>query len=161
MIWKLSHSRRPASSRRTCTRRGFCFETLENRVLMAGDLSISDAIAVEGSTRGRFLDVFAADASSLMWPADITFGPDGNLYVLGRESSNVVRFNGVTGDFVDEFVPARSAGLLHPNYLSFGPDGNVYVASLTTSGDTVNRILRFDGVTAHPCPPPVRQELNS
>ena len=39
------------------------------------------------------------------------FGPDGNLYMDNGEGSGVMRFNGTTGAFIDQFVPLGSGGL--------------------------------------------------
>jgi WD40 repeat protein len=72
----------------------------------------------------------------------ITFGPDGNLYVGGYLSHNVVRYDGTTGAFIDIFVSAGSGGLSRTQGLAFGPDGNLYVCSNATS-----RVLRYDGNT--------------
>jgi hypothetical protein len=46
----------------------------------------------------------------LIFPGLLQFGPDGNLYVPG-ESSGVQRYNGATGAFIDNFVPAGTGGL--------------------------------------------------
>jgi sugar lactone lactonase YvrE len=84
----------------------------------------------------------------------VTFGPDGNLYVgdwfgpqnkdqpdgVGR--SRILRFSGITGEFIDEFVPTSSGGLRHPAAHVFGPDGNLYVSDEGTS-----RVLRYNGAT--------------
>jgi hypothetical protein len=42
---------------------------------------------------------------------DFIFGPDGNLYMDNGEGSGVMRFNGTTGAFIDQFVPLGSGGL--------------------------------------------------
>ena len=54
-------------------------------------------------------------------PVGVTFGPDGNLYVASRVTDNVLRFNGQTGAFLDDFVPEASGGLQDPHGLVFGP----------------------------------------
>jgi sugar lactone lactonase YvrE len=82
-------------------------------------------------------------------PWAVTFGPDGNLYVAGVLSNNVLRYNMTTGA-VDEFV-SSSAGLWHPR-IEFGPEGNLYV----TNGDAgpsdtspfQDQVLRFQGPTS-------------
>jgi ELWxxDGT repeat protein len=91
----------------------------------------------------------------------ISFGPDGNgdglqdLYVAdwtGPEGPDeyglgrILRFDGITGEFLDVFVPANP-DLGHPWTLVFAPDGpgnslDLYVGSLATSA-----ILRYDGET--------------
>jgi hypothetical protein len=87
--------------------------------------------------------VFALGQSSLVSCSGITFGPDGKLYVAGLNSSNVVRFNGKTGAFIDVFVPAGRGGLGGADYLIFGPDGNLYVDSQRTQNT-----LRYNGIGA-------------
>jgi hypothetical protein len=72
----------------------------------------------------------------------LTFGPDGNLYVGGFGSNNVLRYDGSTGAFLNEFVSAGSGGLGQTRSAFFGPDGNFYVASRANSS-----VLRYDGST--------------
>jgi DNA-binding beta-propeller fold protein YncE len=67
------------------------------------------------------------------------FGPDGNIYWTSQSSSRVLRFNGSTGAFIDEFASAGEGGLDSPSGLTFGPDGIMYVGSPPT-----DRVLRFD-----------------
>ena len=86
---------------------------------------------------------------ALDFPERITFGPDGNLYVsngfTGSPSSfadTIVRFNGLTGEFISVFVSQGSGGLHGPFGLAFGPDGNLYVSSFGTDS-----VLRYNGST--------------
>jgi hypothetical protein len=53
----------------------------------------------------------------------VVFGPDGNLYVSGTGSDNVVRYNGTSGEFIDVFIPAGSGGLNGHSYILFKSDG--------------------------------------
>ena len=55
---------------------------------------------------------------------------DGNLYVASQGSNEVLRYNGITGTFIDDFVTAGLGGLTWPTGLIFGPDENLYVASV-------------------------------
>jgi streptogramin lyase len=85
----------------------------------------------------------APGSGGLSYPnMGLTFGPDGNLYVGGFGSNNVVRYDGSTGAFLDQFVVAGSGGLGRTRSISFGPDGNLYVASPANSS-----VLRYDGTT--------------
>ena len=72
------------------------------------------------------------------------FAVDGDLYVSSRFTDEVMRFNGATGAFIDDFVSAESGGLDEPNGLAFGPDGHLYVASRLT-----DEVLRYDKVTGN------------
>jgi hypothetical protein len=75
---------------------------------------------------GEFMDTFVASGSSgEYFPAGtgILFGPDNNLYVCSRgndaSDSQVLRYDGKTGAFIDAFVPSGSGGLNDPTYMSF------------------------------------------
>ena len=70
-------------------------------------------------------------------PYAVVVGPDGDLFVGGKQSNQVLRYDGATGAFVSEFVAGVDAF-----GLEFGPDGHLYVASLGT-----DEVLRFDGST--------------
>ncbi len=63
----------------------------------------------------------------------MTFGPDGNLYVSSSGTGEVKRYDGMTGTFLDNFVPEvplfTPGRLFQPIGLAFGPDGNLYVVS--------------------------------
>ena len=82
----------------------------------------------------------SAQNGNLGTPEQITFGPDGNLYVTDDTNSNVLRFDGATGIFINKFILDNAGGLSAPNGMAFGPDGHLYV-----SGFTNGTVLRYDG----------------
>src|SRR5262249_20345792 len=65
-----------------------------------------------------------------------------------------LRYDGLTGAFVDTFVPRHSGGLNQPYGILFGPDGNgdgrndLYVSTGEMGGPgQLKAVLRFDGIT--------------
>lgn len=75
-------------------------------------------------------------------PQFFAFGRDGHIYAASVATHRVLRYHGSTGEFIDEFVPARAGGLEAPSGIVTGPDGHLYVGSTTT-----DRVLRFHGAT--------------
>ncbi|MDQ2100598.1 MAG: NHL repeat-containing protein [Tychonema bourrellyi B0820] len=83
--------------------------------------------------------------------------PQGTFLVGNTRGDNILRFDGNTGNFIDEFIPAASGGLSKPDTVIFGPDGNgdgksdIYIASGDKpgkSGETgASAVLRYDGIT--------------
>ena len=87
--------------------------------------------------------ITTSDAGGILSdPEGITKGPDGNMYVAGGDGKDVLEFNGTTGAFIKEFVPAGSGGLTSARGVAFGPDGNLYVTSFGT-----NQVLEYNGTT--------------
>jgi streptogramin lyase len=76
-----------------------------------------------------------------------------DLYVSSRDSDSELRYNEVTGEFLEAFVPSGLGGLKSPRGVVFGPDGNLYVSS--NSNDSV---MRYDGVSGVPLPAPGQQD---
>jgi DNA-binding beta-propeller fold protein YncE len=104
-----------------------------------GTTANSSVIRYDGT--GAYIDTFIPPGSSgLAGPISLRFGPDGNIYVTSLNSNQVLRYNGMTGAFMDEF--AVGGPLMGPTDLLFGPDGNLYVASALG-----NEVLRYDGMT--------------
>ncbi len=59
-----------------------------------------------------------------------------------------MRFDGVTGAFIDVFVTAGAGGLDAPEGIAFGPDSNAdTIAELYVASRATNQILRYDGAT--------------
>ena len=96
---------------------------------------------------GQFIGRFATDLpgggrmTHLVLPGNLTFGPDGNCYVLGGSSlpgavdDRILRYN-LDGTFMGYFVTNVNA-----RDLNFGRDGQLYVA------DANRGIVRYDGKT--------------
>lgn len=83
--------------------------------------------------------------------------PQGTFLVGNTRGDNILRFDGNTGNFIDEFIPVASGGLSKPDTVIFGPDGNgdgksdIYIASgekPAKSGEAgASAVLRYDGIT--------------
>lgn len=83
------------------------------------------------------------ETGGLSGPTAAIQGSDGRIYVASFNTDNVLRYDGVTGAFIDVFVPAASGGLNGPDAgMTFGPDGHLYVPSFFT-----NRVLKYDSST--------------
>ncbi|TDJ03020.1 MAG: hypothetical protein E2O70_00535 [Candidatus Dadabacteria bacterium] len=68
------------------------------------------------------------------------------LYVVNSDTSEVLRYDGTTGAFIDAFVTPGSGGLDNPNSLVFGgPNVNLFVNS---SGN--NAVLQYNGLSGAP-----------
>jgi sugar lactone lactonase YvrE len=84
-----------------------------------------------------------AQGGGLDGPDDLTFGPDGRLYVSSQFNNEVIVFNGTTGvPAAVPFVSAGSGGVSQPLGVRFGPDGNFYVTSYQN-----NEVLRYVGLS--------------
>ncbi len=141
----------PSSATHTYTNQGFTNNILvsaadaagthfQNELLVAS-FGSGDSLFRFAANTGAFLQKFAT-SNGLNDPIAVVVGPDGNLYVGGEVSKNILRYNATTGAFVDTFVTAGASGLKNADGLAFGPDGNLYVADYGNS-----RIMRFDGTT--------------
>ena len=81
--------------------------------------SLAGVINRFDTTTGALIDTFiTVDAGDAIHPFDIEFGPNGNLFLAGGSTCNVVEFDGVTGDKVGEFeLPPEVVDLLPEQHL--------------------------------------------
>lgn len=115
-------------------------------VAAAGDLLVSSRFTNNvlryNAGTGAFLGVFAS-GNGLANPNGIAYGPDGHLYVGLGDQPRVLRFDGQTGAFLDEFVgPSTPGGLVNCRGIAFGSEGDLYVCSASN-----HRVLRYAGTT--------------
>src|SRR5262245_12692620 len=103
------------------------------------------------------LTTLFASGGGLAAPTGMTFGPDGQFYVVDLLGSAVRRYNGTSGVFIDDFVPGGAGGALlnqFPSDLMFDLGGTrLLVADLGSSfnpNDPPNlhgNVKAFNGAT--------------
>jgi DNA-binding beta-propeller fold protein YncE len=98
--------------------------------------SPGSALPSTGQTGATFV---APGSGGMLYPDELTFGPDGNLYVSNGGNSCVLKFDGTTGAFLSDFVAPGASGLDNTRGIAFDPDGRLYVADTDT-----NRVHRYD-----------------
>ena len=86
------------------------------------------------------------ESGGLRTPTAAVFGPDGMLYVASFIDDAVLRYDGATGAYVDDFIPSGTGAINGPDAgMDFGPDGHLYIPSFNN-----HRILRYHGKTGAP-----------
>ncbi len=101
----------------------------------------SDNVLRYDSATGAFLGVFA-EGNGMDNPNGIAYGSDGNLYVGLGDTGRIMRIDGQSGAYIDDFILPGAGGLAGSRAISFGPGGDLYVASGTT-----DQILQYDGTS--------------
>ena len=86
------------------------------------------------SGTGDFLGAFVtAGSGGLDAPEGLIFHTDGKLYVSSEKSDEILRYNGITGAFIDVFADLNpgdgGSTCKKPLGIEFGPDGHLYIAS--------------------------------
>jgi hypothetical protein len=85
--------------------------------------------------------------SALAGPVQALWGPGGRIYVSSIGTGEILRYDGLTGAYLDTFV----SGIAHdtsggfdvgPLGMAFGPNGDLYVTN-----DFTNEVERYDGTT--------------
>jgi len=89
----------------------------------------SDEVTVYDARKGTYLGIMIRGRGELRGANGIAVGPDGDIYVAGQFSNNIVRYDGKTGRFKAVLDPENQAGIASPQGLNFGPDGLLYAAS--------------------------------
>ena len=110
--------------------------------LLVGNTRASNVVVIDRQTGAYVKDFIPTGSGGLKDPDDLTFGPDGNLYVSSGSNTDgqILRYDGKTGAFMGVF--AQSSSMKRPYGNAFGPDGHLYVASFRS-----DEILQFNGQT--------------
>ena len=102
-----------------------------------GPQQILEYNTVTGASGGPFI-------ASTVNRNTFLYGPDGNLYVTETGFHKVVRYDGKTGAYMDDFVQSGSGGLMEPTGMTFGPNGDLYVSSYTDG-----KIRKYNGLNGN------------
>ncbi len=113
---------------------GFGFSVDESRVAVAS--TAGDVVIEYDADTSLPLRSFGGACGGL-FPNDVAYGPDGDLFVACFGANSVNRVDYTTGA-VQMFVLGSSGGLFAPRSLGFGPNGNLFVSS--ASGE----VLEYD-----------------
>ena len=81
-----------------------------NLYISSGNTPETSAIYRFDSQTGKLIDKFAS-GNGLFRPYGLAFGPDGLLYVSSFRSDEILRYDGVTGKFVDVFLLSETVVL--------------------------------------------------
>jgi glucose/arabinose dehydrogenase len=168
MTHPTTHPRRRRRKRKTDRAlRPLLHDLLENRLCPSGYLLITN---YDTNSVLRFDEVTGAPAPSpgntdatfvsknsgtLYEPMGLVFGPqDHKLYVasgfFGGKAGNghpnaVLRYDGSTGAFVDNFTQDSNLNLTSTRGIVFGPDGNLYISDGTGTSD--GTVVVYNGKT--------------
>ena len=108
---------------------------------------------VRYNSSGALMSVFdPANLAGLSSPQDLTFGPDGKLYVASAGSDRIVRYDPATGVFTDTFADVSGMGHAGPIGVAFGPDGNLYVSTFDLAGSFRSTARRAPSSILRPVP---------
>src|SRR5262249_44110610 len=97
-----------------------------------------DVQKYDGKTGAYLGKVIPSGTLGLHAPWGLTFGPDNNLYVVGGQSNNVLRYD-MTTAAIDQFI-SSSGGITGGQGLTFDSAGNLFVSTGNSS-----TVLRFQG----------------
>lgn len=122
-------------------------------ILLSGPTDNTVKVA---APNGDFLGNLVSSGSGGLSGTDgLEIGADQNLYVGTVLGKNILRYDGRTGEFLNEFIaPGTGAdsqgigGLDNVTQIKFGPDGNLYVSNFVTfdgfNPDNREPVLNFN-----------------
>jgi len=149
---------RTAAGDDLCLSTGFAF-VYEGNLLITSNNPYDPPLGYFGSVleydgiTGRKIGTYIpAGTGGMLRPKKVTFGPNGNLFVLhtgvSGQPSGVLEFDGPSGAFVRDFVPLDVCGLGYAADFAFGPNGNLYIVDGRVQPDSPGGgVYVFDGHT--------------
>lgn len=108
----------------------------DGNIYITSGTNTSGSILKFSGRTGEFIGRFD-QGGTLFRPYGLAFGPDGKVYVSSFRTDQILRYDAITGAFIDIFASGNGTanGLNGPNDLLFGPDGSLYV---TTQGSVAD-----------------------
>jgi VCBS repeat-containing protein len=111
---------------------GYLFAATGSEGILRFDATTGGPAPAVGKPGAQFAT--PADQGLLVGVHSFAFGPDGHLYLTGRSSNQILRYDGASGEFLDTFVVADG----NSARITFGTDGHLY------SGVN-NAVMRYQG----------------
>ncbi len=91
-----------------------------------------------GLASGQFLGEFLEAGTGVNSERGMSFGNDGNLYIIESLGDRIIRFSGQDGQLLGTFAEQEEFEL---HSLAFSPDGTLYVGRTNDAGDS--QIVRY------------------
>jgi WD40 repeat protein len=114
--------------------------------LLVVSSGFNQVVAFDTSGGGLGVPTTFAGPFSASQALDLTFGPNGNLFVTGGFSGGVMQFDGSDGTFLGDFVP-QDVELLTQG-IAFDDYGRLLVASITDPDPALDsRVIAYDATT--------------
>jgi streptogramin lyase len=113
--------------------------------LLVGSINFNGVGGTRGITR---YDSTTGEFKEVYFPGGIIefhgfgFGLDGNLITCNFEEDSIGRYNSISRDFIDDFIPSNSGGLDLPVEFIYDDERNMLVTSCSTDS-----VLRYNGHT--------------
>ena len=123
---------------------GIVFNSKGN--LLVTDLSLSGVREFDGLTGAYVTDFVTSGSGGLVSPFALTFGSNGNLYVLTL-TGEVYQYDGETGASIGLFTTVVGAASSTFD-MAFGANGNLFISDTVSS-----TVLEFDGTNGTPLGP--------
>jgi len=118
---------------------GLCAQAQGQPEFLVSDFSGNRVVRFKYPS-GKAFDHFVGQGISPLDDAGyMAIGPDQKLYVSSYSTHSILRYDGVTGEFLGEFVTPGD-GLGRPGQFAWGPDGHLYVCSWDNSS-----VLMYNG----------------